>query len=122
MARTKSLRFHVWGVAVVFGISSMLAIGPARQAYQQHKKIQAEQTRLVALEKQNALLQERLDRLKDPEYIEKLSREELGLVRPGEISYVVVPPPPATGTVSAPKPKHRAFTARVKDWFNQLFT
>lgn len=39
-------------------------------------------------------LEERERRLKDPEELELLAREELGLVKPGEIPFVVVTPEP----------------------------
>lgn len=43
---------------------------------------------LVALEQENASLSEEIERLNtDLVYIEKIAREELGLVRPGEIVF-----------------------------------
>lgn len=53
-----------------------------------------------------ARLEERRDRLSDPEHIELHAREELGLVKPGEVPYVVVTPErefePAEPDVEAP--------------------
>lgn len=51
------------------------------------------------LEEQNALLREEMKLLHTPQYVEKLAREQLGLVKPGEISLLIVqapadPPPP----------------------------
>lgn len=55
--------------------------------------------RIALLEHQNAALGEQIDELEqriadlnDPEHIELLAREQLGLARPGEIPYVVVQP------------------------------
>lgn len=57
----------------------------------------------------NARLREEIQRLEtDDRYIERLAREQLGLVRPGEIELLLVPegaaPPPGTarGTGSEP--------------------
>ena len=119
MARPK-LKYYAWGVAVVVSTFSMLAIGPMRQAYEQRQRIQAEEVKLAALEHQNDLLEQRLERLKDPEYIEKLSRERLGLVKPGEISYVVVSPPEPTTTATAVESKPKSVAVKVKDWFKDL--
>ncbi len=48
-----------------------------------------------ALVRQNAQLREEIRLLHRPEYIERLAREQLGLVRPGEIAVIVVEPTPA---------------------------
>jgi cell division protein FtsL len=42
---------------------------------------------------ENRRLREEIRRLHDPAYVERLAREELGLVRPGEIAVVLVPEP-----------------------------
>ncbi|MGM0446022.1 MAG: FtsB family cell division protein [Bacillota bacterium] len=39
---------------------------------------------------QNQQLKEEIDRVKSPAYIEKVAREELGLVKPGEILLIPV--------------------------------
>jgi cell division protein FtsB len=45
---------------------------------------------LTALRRQNGVLREEIRRLKeDPAMIESIAREELGLVRPGELLFVV---------------------------------
>lgn len=49
---------------------------------------------------ENQRLREEIQRLQtDDRYIERLAREQLGLVRPGEIELLIVPPssPPASG-------------------------
>ena len=51
-----------------------------------HKALQSE----IALQtKINADLKNRLQKLKDPEYLELLARQKLGLVKAGEIVYKV---------------------------------
>ena len=50
------------------------------------------QTQIEDLEEKKARLAEELRRLKDdPEYLEKVGREEMGLIRKGETVYRVVP-------------------------------
>jgi len=56
------------------------------------------------LQKQNAVLREEMKLLQTPAYIEKLAREQLGLVRPGEIAILIVrppapPPPPSPARI-----------------------
>lgn len=61
------------------------------QAYQlvaiYHEKQQIEQ-QLYELRMQNDKLEEEKAKLQDPQAIEQLAREELGLVKPGEVPYV----------------------------------
>jgi cell division protein FtsB len=46
------------------------------------------QERNFVLQKENEALRERVQRIRDDDlYLEKIAREELGLVRPGEIVY-----------------------------------
>lgn len=45
--------------------------------------------------RQNAQLREEIRLLSTPEYIERLAREQLGLVKPGEIAIILVQPTPA---------------------------
>lgn len=42
----------------------------------------------------NARLEERVALLRTDEGVEEVAREKLGLVKPGELAYAVVPPPP----------------------------
>ena len=67
-------------------------VSPARQLLRQNERISTEREKLVALQRENERLEKRLERLNNSDYLEKVAREELGMVQPGEISYVVVPP------------------------------
>lgn len=92
MAAGLRLNFHRIVLAATLAVIAMMAVPPARQVFEQHRRISHEEAKLVALLDENAHLEERLSRLQDPEYVEKLAREQLEMVRPGEISYVLVPP------------------------------
>ncbi|MGH2707424.1 MAG: FtsB family cell division protein [Actinomycetota bacterium] len=118
--------FHRSVLALTLIVLGVMAVTPARQLYDQHRQITAAQRDLERLGARNAKLQDRLDRLKDPDYLERLAREELGFVRPGEVSYLVVPPdpPPAPPQPPAPpppkpKPWHERPWERVRNLLNQ---
>jgi cell division protein FtsB len=49
---------------------------------------------VASLEAHNERLKARVDLLNTPTGIEEVAREKLGLVKPGELAYAVVPPPP----------------------------
>ena len=51
------------------------------------------QARIDALREQNQVMEERIERLDDPEEIERLAREQYNLVLPGEEAYAVLPAP-----------------------------
>lgn len=96
-ARPSPRRFPRWAivaaclgvaiaVVVIFG-SSFLTV----------YRLQREAARLEDLrrnlQEQNAVLREEMRLLGTPQYIEKLAREQLGLVRPGEVSLFIIQPP-----------------------------
>jgi len=64
------------------------------------------------LQKENEALRQRIYRIRnDDDYLEKVAREELNLVRPGEVVYRFqnqgnrsVPRPETSGTASEPRP------------------
>jgi cell division protein FtsL len=49
---------------------------------------------VLVLRRENAQLREEIRRLHSPTYIERLAREQLGLVKPGEIPVIIVRPTP----------------------------
>lgn len=56
--------------------------------YAINKEKDAARQKLEQLEQANIHLNEERSRLAKPSYIEKIAREELGLVKPGEIPYI----------------------------------
>lgn len=86
---------------------------------------------------ENQRLREEIHRLQtDDRYIERLAREQLGLVRPGEIELLIVPPgsPAASGpshgndaAVSDPAGGHHrtagtpTWAARIREFLKHLF-
>lgn len=57
----------------------------------------------VRLEQNNRRLQALTEYLKTNEGVEEIARDKLGLVRPGEVAFVVVPPPPARAAFKMPE-------------------
>jgi hypothetical protein len=51
----------------------------------------------------NERLTDRIRRLRDPDYIEQRAREQVGLIRPDERTYVVLPDPAESRKKSAHK-------------------
>jgi cell division protein FtsL len=74
---------------VVVGFLFVVALIPARQVLDQRSRIGELEREATRLEQQNDALRAEIAKLQDPAEIERLARECLGLVRPGEIALVV---------------------------------
>jgi cell division protein FtsB len=119
MARLRP-RLHITLLVITVIVMLSMAAAPARQVWSVNSQIAREEQRLEALREENARLEARLERLEDPDYLEKLARERLGLVKPGEKSYVVVPPPPPTSTAQEDE-SGPTWIKKIFDWFgNQV--
>ena len=83
---------QVVAVILVIGLFAALAIEPTRQLIEQRERISGMSSDLNRLERSNGRLEARIERLQDPDYLEQRAREQVGLIRPGETTYVVMPP------------------------------
>ena len=75
------------------------AIAPLRALLTERDELDRLQRQAQVLERQNAVLADRIRQLQDPAYLERLARTCLGMVDPGETAFVTVPeegPPPAS--------------------------
>ena len=81
----------VAGVLLIVGLLGAMAIEPTRQLLAQRERVADARADLRQTERSNEKLAERIRRLKDPDYLEQRAREQMGLVYPGETSYVVMP-------------------------------
>lgn len=77
-------------IFVVFLIA-MVAIAPTRAYFDQRGRLADLERQATALEHQNEQLRLRIADFNDPRTLERLARECLGMVRPGEIGFVVIP-------------------------------
>ncbi len=78
-------------LSVAIVLILMAAIAPARNLIQQRAQLARLQQQAVQLQQQNDVLQARVTQLGDPNYLEKLARECLGMVKPGEVAFVTIP-------------------------------
>lgn len=80
-----------WFVIVVAVAAAVILGGvfPFRQMIDQQRQVAATQEKLATLEAENASLADDAAALETPSEIERIAREDLGLVRPGETSFSV---------------------------------
>jgi cell division protein FtsL len=80
-------------------------------------RLQREADRLLrtrqSLQQETATLREEIRALHTPEYIEKIAREQLGLVKPGEISLLIVQPPAKTPPAPTRSPDEPSWLSRA---------
>ncbi len=109
-------------VALVIALACAMAIGPTRQLLEQRKTISGMEAELHAIERSNKLLEDRIGRLNDPDYLEQQARAQSGLVRPGERTFVVMPPSKVPGiryrekALPEPPPPEPSFLAGFLDF------
>ena len=109
-------------VLLVVALAITLAgIFPFRQMIAQHRQVATAEAQLAALTAENARLEADRDALSTPAEIERVAREDLGLVRPGETGYLVEAPPtpgPPTPVPATEDPEaNRSFVERLLDFF-----
>jgi cell division protein FtsB len=69
---------------------------PTSTYVRQRSQLSKASERLERLERETERLQEESERLQGDAEVERLAREQYGLVRPGESPYVLVPATPTT--------------------------
>ncbi|MGI6091976.1 MAG: septum formation initiator family protein [Veillonellaceae bacterium] len=90
MARRRKVRIKWFRLAAIFifGYFIYLFVGQQNQLSAIESENKAARQRLEQAVQENASLIEERNKLNTPAYIEKLAREELGLVKPGEVPYI----------------------------------
>ncbi len=85
------------GMVVLIVVSAIVLGGifPFRQMLAQRRQVEGAEEKLAALVDENARLEQEIADLSTPAETERLAREQLGLVRPGEVGYAVETLPPA---------------------------
>ena len=112
-------RSPVWAMLLLVALAVTLAgIFPFRQILSQERAVSFTEEKLRALEAENARLAADIERLETPIEIERLARERFGLVRPGEVGFVVdwQPPPEPPPAVEEPPPDDRVWYEKAWDF------
>ena len=75
---------------IVIGLLFYLLV-PLKEYMAQRSRLQNLTHQMQTLETQNAGLEDKVAQLQDPAYLERLARECLGMVKAGEIPFLIVP-------------------------------
>ncbi len=85
------LRPRALALAVLVGALLVASIYPIRTYLNQRHQITTLERQAQVLQRANGGLERSIESLHDPAELERLARECLGMVKPGEIAFVVVP-------------------------------
>jgi len=117
-------RVSRWAVAATTGIIVAFLMVAFGSTFLQVYRLEREAARMEQLkhdlEAQNAQLREEIKLLHTAQYIEKLAREQLGLVKPGETALLIVQPPPDPAPPPPPSPR-AGWGSRIWDTLKHLF-
>lgn len=82
--------FLVSVAALVVAVAVTTNALPLRQIVDQQREVAQARSELDDLKRENSILTDQVGALQTPLEIERLAREKLGYVRPGEAAYVVI--------------------------------
>jgi len=102
--RRKLLHFLLIFVTVVLVVDALVGEKGFMETMRARRQAHEQETHLARLRQENAQLREEARRLReDPKAIESVAREELGLIRPGELLFILKDSKPAKDTKPALK-------------------
>lgn len=104
LVRRPAVMLVVAAVAVVL-LAIATNVVPFRQVVDQRDEISEARNHLAALVAENATLTQQVAALERPIEVERIAREKLGYVRPGETAYVVIAPEAENGVGPAVAPE-----------------
>jgi cell division protein FtsB len=92
-AHAKRRRVSGRAVALIVVVAALLvaAMYPLRAYLHERSDIASLEHQVSVLQKTNSQLDSRISQLHDAAYLDRMARECLGMVKPGEIPFVVVP-------------------------------
>lgn len=118
-------RPYLVGFVAALGLSLVIVSGPMQTWLAQRDLVDQRAAVLAVLEEENAGLADRVEELNDPDTIEAEAREQQGMVMPGEVPYVIVPPDAGAERIAPDltdvETDDRGWFARAWEAVTQLF-
>lgn len=100
MTRTEQRSQRTWvvwsmrgvAVALLSLVVYVMLAAPGRRYLEQRSEVGERREQLDEITARNVEMEDRLDRLDDPDEIQRIARRDYGLVTEGEESYTILPP------------------------------
>ena len=92
-ARTRTIRFTPRAGVLVLVLIALLfyLVVPLRTYTAQRDRLAQLERQSQVLRQQNDALQRQVRQLQDPAYLERVARECLGMLKPGEVGFIIAP-------------------------------
>lgn len=103
---------------LLMGAAFLTQVVPYRQIIDSQRRVDSARAELGALQAENGMLQADVDALGTTEEVEKLAREKLGYVRPGETSFVVLDPLDSNSKLN---PEVEPTQVEPKTWVDKMW-
>lgn len=114
-------RAYVLAIGVLVVLLAFMTVGPLELFGAQADRVDLLTAQRDQLAGEVDALGQRRDELQDPRAIEELARREQGLVRPGEVPYVVVTPTPDPAARATAPEQDESFLRRLTRSLTELF-
>lgn len=103
---------------LLMGAAFLTQVVPYRQIIDSQRRVDSARAELGALQAENGMLRADVDALGTTEEVEKLAREKLGYVRPGETSFVVLDPLDSNSKLN---PEVEPTQVEPKTWVDKMW-
>jgi cell division protein FtsB len=110
-------------LAILGPACALILIATAQRAvesYRMTQQVEAVRKEVAELRQQNVELQDRLARYRSDMYVEKIAREELNLVRPGDVPVIVIAPTPQASAAPPPRPSPTPAVSIPRQWLRHF--
>jgi cell division protein FtsB len=101
----------------------LLLIQTAQRAvasYQMTRDVEAARKELAEMKQRNVELQAQINKYRSDAYVEKVAREELNMVRPGDVPVIVLAPTPEATPVGTPRPTATPVVSVPQQWLRHF--
>ncbi|MFC5379548.1 FtsB family cell division protein [Aquipuribacter nitratireducens] len=110
-------------VLLALGVVFALVLAPPMRLFvEQQRDIRGLRAEIAQGEADVAALQEQVDLWHDDAYVAAQARERLGMVRPGEVGYVVPAPPETSDAAASEDVLERPDAAPEGTWYGRLWS
>jgi cell division protein FtsB len=110
------LAVKIFSVVMVFVGVGYLFFNPVRTYLGVKSEIAAQERTVSVLQAEDSKLSHEKAALQQPATIERLARQDYGLVMPGQQAFQVLPSPAPAARPAAPKPKSSSWYSPLEFW------
>jgi cell division protein FtsB len=111
-------------LAVLGPACALILVATAQRAvdsYQMARQVEAARREVAEQRQRNLELQAKIARYRSDPYVEKVAREELNMVRPGDVPVIVIAPTPQATPVGPPRPTPTPVMSVPRQWLRHFF-